>query len=187
MRAVLAAAFALAIPAQPCFAQGLDWGDDVEVLGEAEMSELRGGIRLTPALEVNFGALVTTHVNGAPAFATQITWTQAGALVERSMGELGIRLGALTPAERGALGLEGLDGADGVVIADASGATALIHNVADGTLQNIIINDASGRDLRQDIAVTLALPGFEAVQKTLELERMGLRLDAEMRNALSGN
>lgn len=71
------------------------------------------------------------------------------------------------------------------MIDDESGVTALIHNVADGTPQNIIINNANGRDLVQQIEVTLELPGFQAVQHPFQQELFGPRIEADMHNAFA--
>ena len=65
--------------------------------------------------------------------------------------------------------------------ADAfQGVTALVHNITDGALQNIIINNATGRDLAQEIDVTLTLPGFELIQESLLVESFGIRLTDDM-------
>ena len=77
-------------------------------------------------------------------------------------------------------------GARGVVINDAAGLTAFVHNVADGALHNIIINSADGRNLIQEIEVDLRLPGFELVQNDLALERFGMRIGDDLRTVMVG-
>jgi len=187
MRALAAlAAFALSTFAAPAFADDT-WGAGVEVMADDEMGALRGGLAITPGLEVNFGAVITTYVNGAPALTTNLTWTDTGQLVSQTIGAIGQSLDQLTPALRAELGIDGLAGANGVVISDADGVTALVHNVTEGALQNIILNTAAGRDLRQDVDVTLTLPGFEAVQASMLLERIGIRLDEDMRGVAFGH
>lgn len=185
MRAALIALAALTFVPAPAFADA-GWGADIEVMDEAEMGALRGGIAVSPGLEINFGAVITTYVNGAPALTTNLTWTDAGQFVEQTIGEVGQSIDALTPGQRAELGLAGLENGGGVVINGADGVTALVHNVTTGALQNIIVNTAAGRDLRQDIDLTLTLPGFEAMQDALLLERIGIRLDADLNNALIG-
>jgi hypothetical protein len=97
------------------------------------------------------------------------------------MASVGRSLDQLSPEGRTALGLDGLDGAGGIVIEDEAGLTALVHNVTDGALQNIIINSATGRDLRQDVELTLELPGFDVIQDALSVELFGIRLGDDMR------
>lgn len=178
---------ALAMLAAPAQAYEIDWGADTEVLAIAEMDDLRGGFMVAPGIEVQFGAQITTYFDGQPALSTQLTWTDAGAVVESTIGALGRQLSTMSEPERAELGLGGLDGLGGVLVSDAAGVTAMVHNLTNGALQNIIINDASGRDLRQEIDVTLTLPGFEVVQAGLILERIGLRLDQDLRGITFGN
>jgi hypothetical protein len=156
-----------------------EWGDGVEVMLDDEMDDLRGGFEIN-GIQIGFGAVVTSYMNGVPVLTTQMTWTDAGAIVEQTMANVGQRLEDLTPEARAALGVDGLDDASGIVVTDEAGVTALVHNVTDGALQNIIINSATGRDLAQDIDVTLTLPGFDAIQDSLVLERFGIRLTDDM-------
>jgi hypothetical protein len=158
---------------------------DIEVMDDAEMSDLRGGIAIGPGLDVGFGAVVTTTVNGMPALQTTLTWSNTGAFVTETVGAAGQALNTLTPAQRDALGVGNLGGAGGVVIEDEQGVTALVHNVTEGSLQNIILNNASGRDLSQHVDVTLTLPGFDVMQSMLVLERFGMRVDQDMSAALA--
>lgn len=162
-----------------------DWGDGVELIDEAEMNDLRGGFQIN-GVEIGFGAVITSYMNGAPVLTTQLTWTDAGAIVEQTMADVGQRLEDLSPEQREALGVDGLQGASGIVINDESGMTALVHNIAEGALQNIIINSATGRDLKQDIDVTLTLPGFDAIQDSLVLERFGMRLADDLQSVAIG-
>src|SRR5262249_9361252 len=136
-------------------------------------------------VDVNFGAVITTYSNGIPALQTLLTWTDAGAFTTQTVGSLGQSLSSLTPEQRNNLGLSGLAGMEGVVIADDSGVTALVHNVSDGSLQNILVNNASGRDLTQTVNLTLDLKDFQATQSMLDLQHLGMRIDADMRDQLA--
>lgn len=183
MRALRPLLLATALFTASATAHAAEWGDDVEVMADAEMDGLRGGFEIN-GIEIGFGAVITSYMNGAPVLTTQLTWTDAGAIVEQTMANVGQRLEDLTPEQREALGVNGLEGAGGIVIDDEAGVTALVHNVAEGALQNIIINSATGRDLKQDIDVTLTLPGFDAIQDSLVLERFGLRLSDDMQGVI---
>lgn len=177
-RALPSAVLAVALFAAPV-AHASEWGADVDIIAEDEMDDLRGGFEVN-GMQIGFGAVVTSYMNGVPVLTTQLTWTDAGAIVEQTMADVGQRLEDLTPEARATLGVDGLDDASGIVISDAAGVTALVHNITDGALQNIIINSATGRDLAQDIDVTLTLPGFDAIQDSLVLERFGIRLTDDM-------
>jgi hypothetical protein len=173
LRAALLATLALAAFAAPAWADASAWGDGVEVMSEADLDSHRGGFEVQ-GINVNFGATVTTFVDGTPALTTTLTWTNAGAIIEDTVGELGQNAASLTPDQLTALGAGSQ--ASGVVISDASGVTEIVHNVTDGALQNIIINSASGRDILQAIDVNLQLPGFDAVQAGLIVEHFGIHV-----------
>lgn len=178
---LFAAVFALAAPVAPARAEGGDWGEGIEVMSDAEMSEARGGVAIMPNVELQFGAVIITYVSGEAVLRTQLTWTEAGRLIQSAVGQLGGGLALLTPEARAELGLLGLANAEGLMLNDEDGVTLLVHNIEDGALQNIVFNTGSNRDLRQEIDVTLALSGFDPVQDSIELERIGLRLDQDMR------
>lgn len=170
-------AFALAVPAH---ADTLAVRPDgLKLIDDAELSELRGGFAVG-GYDINFGAVVRTYIDGAPALSTSVTWTDAGSIVNQTISATGQNIADLTQEQRNALGIGGLDHAGGVVINDAAGMTALVHNIADGVLQNILINSASGRTITQDVDVTLSLPGFEVIQNALDLERFGLHLSQDL-------
>lgn len=170
---IVACATALALAA-PAAAQEGAW-DDIAVMDDSEMASLRGGFS-AGGIEFNFGAVVTTFVNGAPALRTELAWTDAGALIQDTLGDLGPNASTLSPEMLTGLGATG---AHGILLNDSDGQTALIHNITDTALQNIVINAASDRDIHQQIDVTLELPGFEAVQAAMTLELFGMRLAAD--------
>lgn len=178
MRALLLSGVLFAALASPAWADG-GWGEGVEVMSLEEMDEHRGGFEVA-GIDINFGATVTTLVNGVPALTTTLTWTDVGAIVDESIGELGQDIHNMTPEQLAALGLDGLANPNGVVIEDEAGVTALVHNISEGALQNIIVNNATGRDLTQEVDVTLTLPGFEFIQDALVVESLGIQLGADL-------
>lgn len=183
LRHALLCAAAIAALTGQAWADESAWGEGVEVMADADMADHRGGLDIG-GIEINFGAVVTTYVNGVPALTTTLTWTDLGTFIEETVGDIGQNINSMTPAELEALGLGGLENGGGVVITDADGVTALVHNVTEGTLQNIIINSATGRDLTQEIDVTLELPGFELIQDQLVLERFGFQITDDMRGVM---
>lgn len=174
MRALLLSTVFFGLLASPAWAED-GWGSDVEVMAPEDLDAHRGGFAIGQ-LNFNFGATVTTLVNGVPALVTTLTWTDVGAFVDQTVGSVGQDIANMTPEQLAALGLDGLGNAGGVVIDDADGVTALVHNVTEGSLQNIIVNNATGRDLGQQIDVTLTLPGFELIQSSLAVEAFGFRI-----------
>lgn len=176
---------AMAAFSAPAFADTWDSTEGFEVIDDGELDDLRGGFNIA-GVEIGFGAIVTSTLNGVPVLTTQLTLTDTGALVEQTLSAVGQSLSALTQEQQTALGLENLDGANGVVIDSESGVTAFVHNVTNGTLQNILVNTATGQDIKQDIDVTLTLPGFEYIQEQLMLERFGFQLSMDLQTMMIG-
>jgi len=183
LRIALLSAVAFAALASPAFADDGGWGADIEVMAEEEMAVERGGISIG-GVDINFGAVVTTFVNGVPALTTTLTWTDAGTFIEETVGDIGQSIDDMTADELDALGLSGLENGGGVVIEDEAGVTALVHNVTEGALQNVIINSATGRDLSQEIDVTLELPGFELMQGQLIVEHLGFQISDDLQGIM---
>lgn len=179
MRMLLLSTVVISMLASPAWAADVDWGADIEVMSAADMDDHRGGFAIGN-LNFNFGATVTTLVNGVPAIVTTLTWTDVGAVVEQTVGSVGRDISSMTPEHLTALGLDGLGNAGGVIVDDEAGLTALVHNVTEGSLQNIIINNATGRELAQKIDITLTLPGFELIQQQLTTEIFGIRVAQDL-------
>ncbi len=184
MRALLLSGAFLGLLANPAWADD-GWGNNIEVMSVEDLEANRGGFQIA-GLNIDFGATVTTLVNGVPALVTTLTWTDMGAFVEETVGDVGQNIADMTPDQLTALGLDGLENAGGIVIQDEAGVTALVHNITQSSLQNIIINNASGRDLAQQIDVTLTIPGFELMQQSLITESFGIHVVDDM-NIFIGN
>lgn len=184
-RLILLTACAFAALASPALADESVWGAGVEVMDAADMEAHRGGFMVN-GIDINFGAVITTYVNGVPALTTQLTWTDAGSVIEETVGHIGQSINSLTPDQLAALGIDSTGHPGGIVIDDSSGVTEIVHNVMDGALQNIIINSATGRDITQEIDVSLELPGFDMVQADLLVERFGFQITDDMRGVMFG-
>jgi hypothetical protein len=183
VRTLLLAAFSFVAFAAPAWADDVGWGEGVDVMDSDELESHRGGFEIA-GLDINFGATITTLVNGTPALTTTLTWTDVGAVVEETLGAIGQDIRGMSQAQLASLGIDGLENAGGVVIEDQAGVTALVHNVTEGALQSIIVNNATGRDLAQDIDVTLTLPGFELIQDALIVENLGIQIDDDLQGFL---
>jgi hypothetical protein len=184
-RTLILTACAFAALGAPAFAETSAPDDGIEIIGDAEMDDLRGGFDLF-GIEIGFGAVVTSTLNGVPVLTTQLTLTDTGSIISQTLSTVGQNLDSLTPEQLAALGVTGLDGMNGVVIDSESGITAFVHNVTNGTLQNIIVNTATGQEIGQSIDVTLTLPGFEYIQNQLMLEQFGMQLSDDLQSVAIG-
>lgn len=147
---------------------------------DAELADMRGGYLTAGGVVFDFGAIVRTYVDGALALETRLTWTPTGPITEQVTGDLP-GWTTLIPGQFGGLDLTGLPaGANGLVLTDENGSTALVHNVLNGQLQNMVLNAANGRDIRQDMQVMLTLPNFEAMQRDYSLDRLGTQIGQDL-------
>ncbi len=184
-RLSLFTAVALIALGAPAYAEDAGWSD-IEVMADNEMGDMRGGFTVGN-LNINFGATVTTILNGIPVLTTTLTVTDAGAIVNQTIADVGQSIDDMTPDQLDALGIGDLgEDAAGIVVEDEGGVTALVHNVTEGALQNIIVNTATGRDIAQNIDITLDLPGFDFIQGELTTEHFGFRLQDDMMGVAFG-
>lgn len=154
-------------------------------MGDTELQGERGGFLTANGIRLDFGAIVRTFVEGQLALETRLTWTTEGAVTEQTTGNaiagaVSLADGAATAAA-GGLNLSGLaDGSSGLVFADASGATALVHNLMNGHIENLVFNTGNNRDIRQEVHVNLALPDLPAMQQGYGMDRLGSQLSQDI-------
>lgn len=171
MRALLATiCAAVAIMAAPhAAAQEVD-DFGLEPLADSELGDLRGGLFVVEGIAFDFGAVVRTTIDGQPALETRLTWTPNGMVIED--------LSALTAGTLPGIGGWGVD------LSDASGMTLVGHRLLGGELQGFILNSGDGRNISQDMEITLTLPGFDAVQQGMLTDRLGMRIDMDVTHGL---
>lgn len=159
---------------------------DPRPMTNAELAETRGGFLVANGVVLDFGATVRTYVDGQLALESRLTWTETGAVTEHAGGVMGAAdlAGAIDAAMARGLDLEALQNGQGLLLSDANGATALVHNLRNGSIQNLIVNNADGRDLRQEIEITLTLPNLESMQRDYSFDQMGSQITQEMNAAL---
>ncbi|MGE3250323.1 MAG: hypothetical protein AB7J28_10780 [Hyphomonadaceae bacterium] len=184
MRRTLASVLsASALMWAPC-AHAVDFGD-AEIVAEEELSGMRGGFTTPAGLNINFAATINTFVDGQLALATELTFTQAGTVMQTQTGDLGQPLAEIAEETREQLNIPGVTdpAATGVVLADEAGVTALVHRTVEGSFQNFVVNDANGRDIEQQIALTITLPGFEIEQANMLLDHLGFQINGDIAGA----
>lgn len=162
----IAAAAILGLSGAPAGAQPDGWRGDI--VPDAELDELRGGYLVAADLAFQFGAVMRTYENGALSLQTQFVWAPDGQQVTRLFGD-GVT--ELSDADLGGI-------AGGVFV--TPGGALMTHDHSAGQFMNLLINTENNRDFRQDLAITLVLPGFEATQSDLGRQLMGLRLADEI-------
>lgn len=71
--------------------------------------------------------------------------------------------------------------ADGVVLADGNGFTAMLHRVASDQILNVVVTSASERNLRQELEVTLTIHNFTAIRRAARAGVLARRLAPAVR------
>jgi hypothetical protein len=168
-RGLLAMCIALLATPHPALAQKAIL-DGLTPLADEELVDLRGGLLFAGGIAFDFGATVRTTIAGQPALETRLTWTPDGLVIED--------LSALAGGP-----IQEFNGF-GLSIADATGTTLVGHRLLDGELQGFIINTGDNRDIRQDLDITLTLPGFDAIQQDMLTDRLGFRANMDVADSL---
>lgn len=154
-----------------------------QALSLDELDEVRGGFLTPTGLEIGFGAVVSTFVDGSLALQTRLTWTDTGPVEV-------LEFGALTPDLAAAAAARGivLDGGAelaGLLIAGDGGATAVVQSLTGDHVAHLVLNNANNRDIRQMTEVTLNLPQFGTMQSDIAFQAMSLRLHDAVGAALA--
>lgn len=174
----VAAAATLNLHVAPAASQVAGWTPDpeaerappaFEVVSDEELAEHRGGYLVANDLAFEFGAVMRTFENGALSLQTQLVWTPDGPLLQHVLGD-GVM--ALTSAELNAVGMN-----DSFV---TPGGSIVMHDLTQGSFMNLLINTQSDQSFRQDVDVTLVLPGFLTAQTDMGRQLAGLRLADEL-------
>lgn len=159
-------------------------------LSDEELSGLRGGFLTANGFTFGFGVVIRSYVNDQLALQTRLTWTPTGPVTEQIRGDapgLTDLASAMTSLLNSGIDLRGLSGTSGgVALVSGEGATALIHNVTTGQLQNLIVNSASDRNLRQDMELNLYLPDLAAMQSASSAQQRAMQMTYDLNTSLVG-
>ena len=162
-----------------------------QALSDDELSGLRGGFITTNGFTFGFGVVIRSYIDDRLALQTQLTWTPTGPVTHQVQGDVpGVTdlASAMTSLLNSGIDLTGIKGASGgVALVDGNGATALIHNVTTNQLQSLIINNASYRNIRQDMELNLYLPDLAAIQANSITQQQVSQLTYDLNTSLVGS
>lgn len=160
-------------------------------LSDDELSGLRGGFITTNGFTFGFGVVIRSYIDDKLALSTRLTWTPTGPVTQQTRGDVpGVTdlASAMTSLLNSGIDLSGLKGTGGgVALVDGNGATALIHNVTTGQLQNLIVNNANNRNLRQDMELNLYLPDLAAMQSATSAQQRAMQMTYDLNTSLVGS
>ena len=176
-------------PAAPAFMATASLAEP-QALSDDELSDLRGGFITTNGFTFGFGVVIRSYIDDKLALQTQLTWTPKGPVTEQIRGDVpGVTdlASAMTSLLNNGIDLRGITGTSGgVALVDGNGATALIHNVTTGQLQNLIVNSANNRNLRQDMELNLYLPDLAAMQSASSAQQRAAQMTYDLNTTLVG-
>lgn len=181
-RRALAAVTALALLALAAPAQAAEtpFTGSPLMLDEPELAGETGGLATPNGMDIGFGAVVRTFVDGALVLESTLTWTTAGAATAVSAGAEARLLDNAAAA-----GLAVPSGAwQGVVIPGDGGETTILQDLGEDRIASLVVNTANNRDVRQDITVDLDIPNLAQMQSDFALDQLQLRLQDAVGSAL---
>lgn len=141
------------------------------------------------------GQLLTFDPTGAPASIPQQVAQATPPPLDDPIGDLVVASTATgqTPQEvlQAAAGL-GINlgtitggGAALVLAGENGGGTAILHNISETGLSNVLLNTAAGQDIRLETDITLVMPNLEAFQQEILSQHLQLDLFDAIGNALT--
>lgn len=195
------AAFTIFSPTKGFAMAGPDPFSGLESVGSDELAARRGGFSAA-GIDVSFGAVVRTVVNGTTVLETQFTLTPDGMMASQSgpattsnmpiagMPDLKVTVVDGTPGSAGGLteanvGASALNGARGVIVTGPNGVSAALSTVSTMQVANVIVNSASGQAINQQIEVNIALNNFMATQQQIVAGQMGGQIASNVQSALA--
>ena len=149
---------------------------------DSELDDMRGGFLVADGLQFNFGALMSTTVNGQLAFQTQVTFTPTGPQVTQTVGPNAVLGSAVATGTINGLNLQGFNPKDVALL--NNGATALVQKITGGAVQNIVLNAADNQNIQQSTQLQLQLPGFAQTQQMFQQNLAMMHLLANGQSSL---
>ncbi len=157
-------------------------------LNDAQLAEVRGGFMTPLGVDIGFGAVVRTTIDGVLALETRMSWTANGAETTNAAGAPTDPAQVNDLATAGGINLGPASGWRGIVSPGDGGATAALHDLSQNSISSLIVNTASNRNIRQETEITLNIPEFADLQSGIMAEQAGLRMQdavgAAITNAL---
>lgn len=143
---------------------------DAATVSDEVLAEQRGGFSWE-GMQISFGADIRSYVNDQLALRTIVSWTADGATVNQFVSPsltaadaAQIHAGILTSG-----GIQMRVGDESVFLAN-DGQTALIHST--DTIQNVLVNTASGVNLAQQIDAALDVSNYDGFRSALAMTRL---------------
>ena len=145
---------------------------DSRAIGADDLEELRGGFSIA-GLDMELGANVRTYFDGVQVIETIINISPGSVTTTTNqladMPGLTVVVGddfdTLAALTMGEADLAGLRGAGGAVLKDESGVTAALSRITPDQFLGVVVNTASGRDVRLEMNLDVTIRNFTDFQQ----------------------
>lgn len=140
----------------------------MEPVDDAVLAETRAGYVSANGLTFDFGAQITSTLDGQVVLQTSLNLTAEG--LQRVQTALpGLDRLVANGAQYGLI-LGDLP-ESGVIVQASEGATAFIHDTTGG-LVNYVVNNASGHDVVQNTRLTIVMPDLQTLQQQISVTKL---------------
>ena len=159
---------------------GVDAFETLDIISNDELAGLRGGFEIA-GLQIDIGAYIRTFIDGIQVLESMVNLTGSDVtggllsvstvrnamefkeglqIVDSSTGGLA----ALRDQIPDQVDLGALNNASGVILNDSKGFTAALHQINRSQIISAVVNTASGRQLRQEVEVSVDIANFRQLQ-----------------------
>jgi hypothetical protein len=126
-------------------------------LDDAALAAIRGGYISAGGVSFDFGAQISTFVDNKLVLQSRLSLTDQGLATEQ--------------AGPGAVG-------GSVSIPGQGGDTRVMQLIDPSRIAAVVLNTASNREIRQDTAITVVIPGLAGLQNQITQQKLGSQLNA---------
>jgi hypothetical protein len=139
----------------------------MERLDDEDLRQARGGYLSAGGFRFDFGAVVSTWVDGSLALQSKLNLSSDGAVSSTAQGGTDMPV----PQVSASFGGNG-------------GVTSLLQSLSQNAIRNVIVNTASNRTITQNTALTIVLPDLLSMQQGMSLEHLGSSLQQALHSGL---
>ena len=157
----------------------------LQAIDDQQLSQMRGGFSVA-GINVAFGAVVTTMINGVTVLQTQFVATNSGLAA--------IQSGPVTTTSTPLVNSPGTNvtvaqgppgaGTQVVTVSAPTGSTAAIATIDSQKIVNAIVSNASNQNISQQIELNVQLSNFSSVANQMGHDQLGSQVASSVQAAL---
>lgn len=145
-------------------------------LDDGQLDAARGGFTLPGGIQVDFGATISTSIDGARLLQTNVQFTDTGVTTTYQAADgVPVHIEGGIGASNGTISIGPTGG--GTVTLDVETADLFIRHVVGGSIGSIIANTANGRTIDNQVSIDLKLDNVTPLavgSGVFQIEAMGV-------------